>query len=216
MLSAAPDPLSLLRAYKRRWPLAAGLGILTGLAAMAAAWTMIPQKGEVFAYIQVLRDPETMMRDAQVPDGNEFITIRNTAIEMMKSKLLLTRPCAIRRLRSCRLFQAAGSGGLAAGRVQLKYPNDAELLQVTMSGEDVDQVVKIVDAVIDAYFKEVVEKGVTDRTKKEQTLKKLFNERNEPDPRHARRREPAERPRASSIRPQRPSRIRYCSSNWRR
>ena len=61
----------------------------------------------------------------------------------------------------------------------LKYPNDAELLQVTMSGEDteIDQVVKVVNAVIDAYFKEVVEKGITDRSKKEQTLNKLFQDR---------------------------------------
>jgi polysaccharide biosynthesis transport protein len=180
MLSAAPDPLSLLRAYKRRWPLAAGIGILAGLAAMAAAWTMIPQKGEVYAYIQVLRNPETMMRDVRVPDGNEFITIRNTAIEMMKSKMLLTRALrdpAIAQLPVVRKQQDPVDW--LKDELQLKYPNDAELLQITMSGEDVDQVVKIVKAVLDAYFKEVVEKGVTDRAKKEQTLKKLFQERND-------------------------------------
>ena len=58
---------------------------------MTGAWNLIPQKGEVYAYIQVLRNTETIMRDVRVTDGNEFITIRNTAIEMMKSKMLLTR-----------------------------------------------------------------------------------------------------------------------------
>ena len=48
-----------------------------------------------------------------------------------------------------------------------------------MSGEDVEQVVLIVKAVLNAYFKEVVEKGVADREKKEQTLNKLFQDQNE-------------------------------------
>ena len=61
--------------------------------------------------------------------------------------------------------------------LQLKYPNDGELLEITLKGDDAAQAVKIVTAVFDVFFKEVVEKGVADRAKKEQLLLKLRKER---------------------------------------
>ena len=162
MLSAAPDPISMLRTFKRRWPLAAGLGILIALGAMAAAWFLIPQKGEVIAYVQVLRDPETMTCQNASADAYEFLTFRNTAIEMIKSKSLLTRALRDPSIAQLPLIKKQSDAvEWLQDQLGLKYPNDAELLQVTMSGEvdEIDQVVKVVDAVIDAYFKRGRRKG---------------------------------------------------------
>ena len=64
--------------------------------------------------------------------------------------------------------------------LQMKYPNDAELLQITLEGDDAAQAAKIVTAVLDVFFEEVVEKGVADRAKKEQLLLKLRKEREAP------------------------------------
>ncbi len=182
MLSAAPDPISMLRAFKRRWPLAAGLGILIALGAMAAAWFLIPQKGEVIAYVQVLRDPETITSKTRSADAYEFLTFRNTAIEMIKSKSLLTRALRDPSIAQLPLIKKQSDAvEWLQDQLGLKYPNDAELLQVTMSGEvdEIDQVVKVVDAVINAYFKEVVEKGVTDRNKKEIKLRELLQQKSD-------------------------------------
>ena len=182
MLSAAPDPMSMLRAFRRRWPLATGLGILAALCAMAAAWFLIPQKGEVIAYVQVMRDPETMTTaKVRQTDANEFLTFRQTTIEMMKSKPLLTRAIRDPSIAQLPLIKKqADPVDFLQHQLGMKYPNDAEVLQVTMSGEEAEipQVVNIVDAVIGAYFKEVVEKGITDRNKKEAKLRELLQEKN--------------------------------------
>jgi len=179
-LSAAPDPLSLLRAFKRRWPLAVGLGILGSLAAMAGAWFLIPQKAEVVAYVQVLRDPDTMIGKTRNPDSYEFITFRNTTIEMMKSKPLLTRALRDPAISQLPLVKKQSDPvEWLKDELSLKYPGDAELLQVTMNGEEIDQMVKIVNAVIDAYFKEVVEKGVQDRNKKELKLREMVDQKSQ-------------------------------------
>jgi capsular exopolysaccharide synthesis family protein len=176
MLSAAPDPMSMLRAFRRRWPLATGLGILAALAAMAGAWYVIPQKGEVIAYVQVMRDPETMTTKARQADSYEFLTYRNTTVEMMKSKSLLTRAIRDPSIAQLPLIKKQNDPvEWLQDQLSMKYPGDAELLQVTMSGsiEEIDNIVNIVNAVINAYFKEVVEKGVLERTKKEQKLSEL-------------------------------------------
>ena len=47
----------------------------------------------------------------------------------------------------------------------------------TCKGDDAAQAVQVVDAVLDALFKEVIEKGAADRAKKEQQLLKLQKER---------------------------------------
>jgi polysaccharide biosynthesis transport protein len=180
MLSAAPDPMSLLRAYRRRWPLAMGLGIIVAFAAMAASWYLIPQKGEVFAYVQVMRNPETMVSNNRPEDSYAFITLRNTTIELMKSKSLLTRALRDASIAQLPLIKKQTDPvEWLQDELNLKYPNDAELLQITMSGEDIDQIVAIVNAVVHSYFKEVVEKEVQERNKKEQKLKAAVSELNE-------------------------------------
>ena len=180
LLSAAPDPMSLLRAFRRRWPLATGLGIVVAMTAMAAAWFLIPQKGEVYAYVQVVRDPETITSNNRSVDSYAFITLRNTTIELMKSKSLLTRALRDPSIAQLPLIKKqADPVEWLQDELNLKYPNDAELLQITMSGEEIDQVVSIVNAVVHAYFREVVEKGTKDRTDKERKLKAAIEEKQE-------------------------------------
>ena len=111
-LGSSPGPLSARNAFGgpgphvdaaglSRWPLATGVGILLALGAMAAAWFLIPQKGEVIAYVQVQRDPETMTSGAAgrtrtssyvSPDGD-----RND-----EEQAAVDAPSAIRRLLNCR------------------------------------------------------------------------------------------------------------------
>ena len=180
MLSAGPDPMSLLRAFNRRWPLATGLGILAAMVAMAAAWFLIPQKGEVVAYVKVARSTESMTRDPRQVDSNEFITLQRTTMEYMKSKSLLTRALRDSSISQLPLVKKqADPVEWLQDELTLKFPGEAEILMITMSGEEIDQIVKIVDAVVDAYFNEVVEKAVQDRGKKEERLKQLEKEKSE-------------------------------------
>ncbi|HVU88672.1 MAG TPA: polysaccharide biosynthesis tyrosine autokinase [Pirellulales bacterium] len=172
----------MLRAFRRRWQLATGLGILAALGAMSAAWFLIPQKGQVIAYVQVMRAPETMTAKAGAADAHEFLTFRQTTIETMKSKPLLTRAIRDPSISQLPIIKKQTDPvAWLQDQLGMKYPNDAELLQVTMSGEpdEIPQVVKIVDAVIAAYFKEVVEKGITDRSKKEAKLRDLLQQKTE-------------------------------------
>lgn len=180
MLSAGPDPMSMLRCFKRRWPLATGLGILVGLIAMAAAWFMIPETGEVVAYVHVARNAESLTRETQRTDFSDYQTLRATTIEMMRNKSLLTRALRDPAISQLPLIKKQNDPiDWLRDQLSMKFPNDAELLLITMSGEELDQIVKIVNAVVDAYFREVVEKQVAERNQKEEKLRKLYEEKSQ-------------------------------------
>ena len=92
-------------------------------------------------------------------------------MEYMKSKSLLTRACGSSISQLPLVKKQADPVDWLQDELTLKFPGEAEILMVTMQGEEIDQIVKIVDAVVDAYFKEVVEKGVENRRRKEDKLK---------------------------------------------
>ena len=103
MLSAGPDPMSLLRAFKRRWPLATGLGILAALLAMAAAWYLIPQKGEVVAYVQVTAQSRNHDPARRAKDG--FVRVHDVPQYDHRNdeeQVAVDPAFAIRRFRNCR------------------------------------------------------------------------------------------------------------------
>ncbi|MBI2824126.1 MAG: polysaccharide biosynthesis tyrosine autokinase [Planctomycetia bacterium] len=180
MLSSGPDPMSLLRAFKRRWMLATGLGMLAAMAAALAAWFLVPERGEVVAYVLVARHPDAVMDKDRIPDGNEFITFKATVIQQIRNKSLLIRALRDPQISQLPMVKAQKDQvGWLEDELMLDYPDDAEILRIRMRGEDVDQVVKIVNAVVDAFFKVVVEEKFRLRDKKEKDLEQLHREKNE-------------------------------------
>ena len=44
-----------------------------------------------------------------------------------------------------------------AGKLRVDFPNDAEIMRIGMSGENVNEMVRVVNAIVEAYLIEVVE-----------------------------------------------------------
>ena len=53
--------------------------------------------------------------------------------------------------------------------LQLRYPNDAELLEIALQGGDLEQLKQVVNAIVDVYFQEVVEKVARNEPRKRQS-----------------------------------------------
>ena len=60
-----------------------------------------------------------------------------------------------------------------------EYPNDSEILRIRLLTPDADGGAKVLNAVVDAFFKEIVEKKVLDRLKEESLVRKLYEEKRE-------------------------------------
>ena len=144
-------------------------------AARAVAPT-VRQDQEAVAYLRIA-PAQSMTRDGKQPDAYEFTALKKTTMEYIKSKSLLTRALrdpAIAQLPVVK--KQSDPVEWLQSELALSFPNDGETLMISMRGEETDQLEKIVNAVVDMYFKEVVDKG-QDRAGKEEKLKQLVQEK---------------------------------------
>ena len=79
---------ALLKALRRRWPLALGAGVLLALVAAPAAWFLVPpSKHTVRTLIHVPPNKPWLLRTAEgVPD---LANHQRTQVALMKSRLVL-------------------------------------------------------------------------------------------------------------------------------
>ena len=135
-------------------------------------------KSEVAAYIHVLRSTAPAGWPPEwFPEANkaEFDAFRGLQNEMLRSKSLLTRTVRDPAV-SQYTFLARKHDPVEWLKKNLKidYPNHGEVLRVRLFTHDPEEGVKVVNAVINTYFREVVEKEVTDRSRTEAKLQELF------------------------------------------
>lgn len=162
----------------KRWPkfsLATLLVAVTAIAIGIAIWLEMGQT-DVTAYILVNEAaPSAIAAWAGQPSGasaEQNRAFRRTQMEMLQSKSLL-----IRALRD----PAVMSLGLRSldwlqSNLRVDNPHDAEILRVTLRSRDPDKAVKVVNAVVDAYFKTVVEEEFRRRDKSEKETEAIYQE----------------------------------------
>ncbi|HEY4310424.1 MAG TPA: hypothetical protein VGN12_13310 [Pirellulales bacterium] len=134
-------------------------------------------KVEVTAYLQVKRLRSDsgwpkVFSDAETDE--EYGNFKRTQVELMRSKSNLTRALrdpAIYGVPSLQVHR--DPVGWLQENLKFDYPNDGELLRVRLLTGSPMEGMKVVDAVVNCYFKEVVERGVLDRAKTEQKLREI-------------------------------------------
>lgn len=171
--------LAISRPRFSRFGVASLLVVLAAIG-VAIALGIELSKTEVTAYIQVHRStaPGTWPQEwFPRPDDAEFDAFRKMQIEMLRSKSVLTR--AVRDpavLQDTFLAQKHDPVDWLQKNLKIDYPNDTELLRVRLFTSDPEQGVKIVNAVVNTYFREVVEKEITDRAKTEAKLRDVLQQ----------------------------------------
>lgn len=154
--------------------------VLMAAIAVAIAIVIELSKSEVTAYLQVARSitpPGWSPEWFPEMSDSEYDLFRLTQVELLRSKPLLTRALRDPSI-SHYTFLARIDDPVDWLKKNLKidYPNDAELLRIRLFTSKPEEGVKIVNAVVHNYFKEVVERGVTDRAKAEAKLRDLLSQ----------------------------------------
>ena len=158
----------------------ASLFVLAAAIGLAIAIGFELSKTEVSAYIEVARTihppglPRSWYYDMS---DSEYDSFRRTQVELLRSKVTLTR--AVRDpsvLQATFLAQVHDPMEWLEKNLRIDYPNDAELLRVRLFTHEPDDGVKIVDAVVHAYFRELVEKGTRERDDAERQLRAMCDE----------------------------------------
>lgn len=169
----------ILGTLRRRWWLALILGVPASLALAAAAWFLVPAHYTAVTTLRIAaREPKLVFdtADTQI----DFNTYRQTQIALVRSRLVLESavndpdiadlPMVRARKRPAKWLENA---------LQIESPTSPELLQLSLDGEDADQVAAVVNGVAKAYMNEVVNAERRRRLERLDDLERIFAETEE-------------------------------------
>jgi polysaccharide biosynthesis transport protein len=174
-LSSAPDALGLLKALRRRWALAIFGGLFcAGLAGMGAFFFFpaTKYKAQSMVYVSSHRPKEIFETRETLTD---YKTYQDTQTILITSRRVLG--AAIKNPNVARLpsvLKEEDPIGTLAGRIKVEFPRGGEILSITMPGDDPKELAVLVNAVTDAYLKQIVQQEKTDRVARLERLKSLF------------------------------------------
>jgi polysaccharide biosynthesis transport protein len=175
ILSARPNPLELLYAVRRRWPLAVGLGALLSSIVACALWFVIPVKYEAFALLRVSsREPVVLEKGATA--GTDFDLFKATQSQLILSNFVMNKVLhdpSINQLASVR-EQADDPVSWLKGQLMVDYPGNAEVMRIGIRTKSKADSLRLVDKVVEVYLKEIVDHEKTLRMANEAKIQRAF------------------------------------------
>ncbi|MCH8046215.1 MAG: hypothetical protein IID44_21100 [Planctomycetes bacterium] len=123
-----------------------------------------PARGEapeVFALLMVKFRQPMLLRDdwMHAASLDEFNLYKRTQQVLVTSNFVILAALRRNDIPEIPMLKSRGNHAVRwlAGKVQVDFPNDAEIMRIGMSGENVEEMVRVVDAIQQAYLREVVD-----------------------------------------------------------
>jgi capsular exopolysaccharide synthesis family protein len=179
-VAAGPDVNSLLSALKRRWPLAFTLGVVLAAGAAWGAWTIMSWRYTAFAQIQVHSTSPFVVRPNvdQNDSRNQFLTYQKTQVSEVKRHDVLS--LAFEHPDVVALGIARHHDDPVAwleDELKIEFQENSEIMTVTLTGTDPDEVKALVRAVTEAYDRLVAQKEPLVRKARLREQQKIYDEK---------------------------------------
>ena len=179
-VASVPDAMALLEAFRRRWPLAIGGGLIASLIVAALAWFAIPPaKYRALGTIKVaMMRPRILFNTAE--QEAEYQIFQKTQLAQIKSRKVLdavVRDPEVAKLETITelIEDEIEPVEWLEKEVIAEFANKSEFLVVSMSGDRPKDMEVITNKVIQMYMKMVSETEGGDRKTRLNTLKKLWD-----------------------------------------
>jgi capsular exopolysaccharide synthesis family protein len=169
-----PNLMGLLLALQRRWFLASFLGLLGGGLAAASVWFAQKESHTARSLVQVASvRPHIIAETERV----NFTNYQQTQIALLRSRLVLNAALREPKVAELAVVTSQTDPVLWLEKaIKADFSVAPEILKISMTGEDPDELTKLVNAIRDAYMREILGKEGTDRRKRLDKLKEIFGE----------------------------------------
>jgi succinoglycan biosynthesis transport protein ExoP len=163
---------SLWRSFQRRWLLALTIGLTLGAAAATATWILRPAKYSTFALVRIDSErPEVLPRDRVV---NDLELYRMTQMALIKSPKVLDAVLRQDKIRQLSLVtERPDPATWLENALAVEPVRDTELLRVSLNSLNADEAAVLVNAVVQAYLQEVVNRDQKQRLDRLKDLKEV-------------------------------------------
>lgn len=175
VLSTIPTALDLLRCLLHRWMLAIPLGLLLGAGATWVAWKSLPTPNySAQAMIRVMASPpKIIFNTAEVlPDTRSY---QATLLALLKSTLVLDKALSDEGVKKLN-FQLAHPDPIRYLEEKIEARFIGEILRISMQSRKPEEPAMIVNAIVDAFFSEVIDKDEVERKRRFTTLETLYKD----------------------------------------
>ncbi|MEZ6132855.1 MAG: AAA family ATPase [Planctomycetaceae bacterium] len=169
----------ILDAFRRRWIPTLAVAIPAAALVGALMWQTVPAEYESSALLKIEQFAQTVVAETK-EKSSEFLTYRDSQMNYMKSRPVLTSALRMDGIKETRLLRG------------MKYPVEwleeelevesdfsPEFVRITLAGEFPEDLAAVVNAVKDVYLDEVVYNERNERVKTLQKMKSDFKELDE-------------------------------------
>jgi capsular exopolysaccharide synthesis family protein len=176
-LATTPDARALWKALQRRWLRALTLGLLAAGIAAGTAYSLVPPKYTAEALLHIAADKPRML-DSKITgvSGTEYTLYQKTQAGLIKSRFVVV--AALRQPGIAELSLLSSLADPVAWLIEelkVEYQEGSEILRIALSGGEPVELAKIVNAVKDAYLKEIVYVEREKRKEQQDKLEQIKN-----------------------------------------
>ena len=166
---------SILDAFRRRWIPAVAVAIPAALLVAGILWQMIPAQFETSALLKVSQFQQKVVGSSE--ERSEFINYRNTQINYIQSRPILTAAMRVDGIKESRLMKDIKYPvEYLESELEVKSDYSEEFIRISLEGEYPEDIAAVVNAVKDVYLDEVFYNERNDRIQQLRTMEEKFSE----------------------------------------
>jgi capsular exopolysaccharide synthesis family protein len=200
-LPRTPDAVSLLQAFRYRWLLALSLGLLAGIIASLGTWYWLPKARTLYrayALIRIAAAPQRVAFPTTIEDKGDFGVYRQTQAELMRSRFVLRAALNYYDKARDELLENNPQAGATLpslkdddpvtqkekreqvvcwleSELKADFLGSSEILSLSLTGDNPEQIRLLINGVKDAYLKEVVEAEQADKRRELEIKTQQYN-----------------------------------------
>ncbi|HUT09883.1 MAG TPA: AAA family ATPase [Thermoguttaceae bacterium] len=157
---------AFLHALRRHWVLATAIGVACALVAGPAVWLAVGPTYMASAYLQISEQPQYIIAEGPRSPRDAFEIYINTQEQILTSPLVLTAALRAFPDQDGKLIEPEKFSMLAgevdkirwlADELVVRFPGQAEIMEVSLTDDNKEEATLLVNAVVDAYMAEVVD-----------------------------------------------------------
>ena len=176
------SPIALfLHGLRRHWLLAIALGISLAVVCGGAAYVLWSDTFTATSLLQVSMEQPGIVDDWQnrTRTQSEFEIYKNTQRQLLLSRFVLN--AALRRPDALRTSVAQDESQDAVewlrDALNVTFPGDSEIMQVSLTDRNKNEVTTLVNAVVQEYLDEIVDKERSARRSRLNQLEQICNQK---------------------------------------
>ncbi len=128
------------------------------------------------ALIRVAMSQESIVYKQDRTSIDDYEVFKNTQLALIKSPLIFTAALRPRNIANLSIVKQENDPlSWLQDELRAGYINDSEIMRVSLTAEKPDDAIKLVDAIVDAYIEEVVNKEERQRLAMSAQLTQIFN-----------------------------------------